>query len=637
MKIPPIFSSPKRLRFSVFLAFLILLSVLFLPFFFFSSKEGSERIARLPPGETGAFYFSGSKPAPSAASQKETVQAAFDEFADRIFKEELSAASTLDLHYIVTDPESCGIETGPPTLGTFRLTNLIQGNAEAKAVKAQLEEFDVSSLAFDQQVLYDTLMETLDAALMAEGLELYEQPLSPTIGVQAQLPILLAEYEFNCKADIENYLALLEQLDQYYGQLLEFEFQKADAGLGLSDEGIDAIAASCEGYLIPPEENFLTESFDARLETFSGGQSAKDNADSLTDEETAAYRARHILAIQEHFVPAYELLIDGLLSLKGRGIQDGGLAGYQNGKQYYEYLVRSGPGLSYSIPELKKALARRMEEDLQTMKQLYETDPNFDGSGSFTLTEPVAILEDLKKQMEESFPEIPDTEKSAVDYEIRYVPEYLESVLSPAFYLTSPIDAPSRNTIYINNGYSDSTEDLYTTLAHEGFPGHLYQTAYHRVHSVHPLASLLSCSGANEGWATYVENLACLFDNGLSSEAGTYRACLRSFSLCAYSLLDIGVHYDGWTKEQAARFIRTWFEAGDSAVDSLWQTIVSSPANYLEYAGGYVEIMEMRAEAEAALGPRFSEKDFHTFLLDLGPVPFSVTRKYFSMWLGAQG
>src|SRR5699024_7370640 len=115
------------------------------------------------------------------------------------------------------------------------------------------------------------------------------------------------------------------------------------------------------------------------------------------------------------------------------------------GKQYYEYLVRSGPGLSYSIPELKKALARRMEEDLQTMKQLYETDPNFDGSDSFTLTEPVAILEDLKKQMEESFPEIPDTEKSAVDYEIRYVPEYLESVLSPAFYLTSPIDDPSRN------------------------------------------------------------------------------------------------------------------------------------------------------------------------------------------------
>ena len=130
------------------------------------------------------------------------------------------------------------------------------------------------------------------------------------------------------------------------------------------------------------------------------------------------------------------------------------------------------------------------------MKQLYETDPSFDGSGSFTLTEPAAILENLKKQMEESFPEIPDAEKSAVDYEIRYVPEYLESVLSPAFYLTSPIDDPSRNTIYINNGYSDSTEDLYTTLAHEGFPGHLYQTAYHRVHSVHPLASLLSCSGA---------------------------------------------------------------------------------------------------------------------------------------------
>ena len=134
------------------------------------------------------------------------------------------------------------------------------------------------------------------------------------------------------------------------------------------------------------------------------------------------------------------------------------------------------------------------------------------------------------------------------------------------------------------------------TLAHEGFPGHLYQTVYSSFHAESPLAAILSCSGANEGWATYVENLACQFDNGLPEGAGQYRACLRSFSLCAYGLLDIGIHYDGWSKEQAAQFIQTWFQAEESVTDEIWQTILDAPANYLEYAGGYVELMEMREE-----------------------------------------
>ena len=68
-------------------------------------------------------------------------------------------------------------------------------------------------------------------------------------------------------------------------------------------------------------------------------------------------------------------------------------------------------------------------------------------------------------------------------------------------------------------------------------------------------------------------------------------------------------------------------------MEELWQTLIDNPTNYLEYAGGYVEIMEMREEAEKKPGNRFSAKEFHKFLLDLGPVPFPVTRKYFKLWL----
>ena len=268
-----------------------------------------------------------------------------------------------------------------------------------------------------------------------------------------------------------------------------------------------------------------------------------------------------------------------------------------------------------------------MQKDLETISSLSKkTGPDL----SFRLTDPPAILADLQTQMSGDFPVLSEASKK---YEIRYVPAQLESTLSPAFYLTAPLDDPTKNVIYINNGSTSAKDELYPTLAHEGFPGHLYQTVYFREHTRNPLAALLTCSGANEGWATYVEQLSYFYDNGLSAETSAYQAAMRSFSLCFHSLLDIGINYDGWSKDRAAAFVRTCFDADDALVEELWQTLIDNPANYLEYAGGYVEILEMREEAEKKLGNRFSAKEFHKFLLDLGPVPFSVTRKYFTLWL----
>ena len=460
---------------------------------------------------------------------------------------------------------------------------------------------------------------------MGRGLELYEQPLAPTIGVQAQLPILLAEYSFHSLKDVEDYLDLLSQTDAYYAQILEFENQKADAGLGPSDATIDRILESCESYRIDPDQNFLTETFAARL-------AALEQEVPLTPEQKADLHSRHLSAIQGHFIPAYEAMIQGMTALKGRGINDGGLAGARDGKQYYEYLVKTGPGLSYTVPELKEALKARIQKDYEALGRILRETPAAGlENASFSLTDPQAILLDLQEQMKGLFPEL-----SQCGYEVRQVPSCLEASLSPAFYLTAPVDDRDQNVIYINGGSTDSRKDLYTTLAHEGFPGHLYQTVYSRTHAKTPLSALLSCSGANEGWATYVENIACTFDNGLSRAAGKYRAHMRSLSLCVHGLLDIGINYDGWDEARAGEFIRSCFQADDQTVRELWQVMIDNPANYLEYCGGYIEYMDMREQAEAALGSRFSPLDFHKLLLDLGPVPFSVIRPRFTAWLEEQ-
>lgn len=580
---------------------------------------GPERISLY--GQTGEFYSSDT---PSESSLTEP-QKDFNDFCDSVFREEMSEASTLDLHYTLLNPEAYGIEAGEATLGTFSLTEMAKDNDSVRNIRERLCAFDRALLTENQTLVYDALFSVLDTSLMAEGLELYEQPLAPTIGVQAQLPILLAEYSFRSLKDVEDYLSLLSQIDTYYDQILVFENQKADAGLGPSDASIDEILKSCESYRIDPESNFLTETFQSRLDSLEGTV-------PLTDAQRSDLDSRHRAAIRDHFIPAYEALIKGMTALKGRGINEGGLSGCKDGQKYYEYLLKSGPGLSYSVPELKSALSDRMKKDYEAIGRILAENPSLDyQNAAFSLTDPEAILSDLKTQMAEDFPKLSDC-----GYEIRYVPEYLESSLSPAFYLTAPLDDIDRNIIYINNGYSDSTDSLYTTLAHEGFPGHLYQTVYSRTHAETPLLSILSCSGANEGWATYVENYACAFDNGLPKAVGKYRALVRSFSLCVHGLLDIGINYDGWSKEQAGQFISSCFHVDDDTVTELWQVMIDNPTNYLEYCGGYVEYMEMREQAEEALGDRFSPLDFHRFLLDIGPVPFSVIRPRFAEWLREQ-
>ncbi len=567
----------------------------------------------------------------AAQSTSTAAQRAFDVFCGEVFREEMEDADTLDLHYTLQNPAAYGIEPGDASLGTYSLTEMISDNRGIRELLGRLWTHDRAELTADQQITYDALEETLRTSLSAEGLELYEQPLAPTIGVQAQLPILLAEYAFDSAADIEDYLEILSQIDRYYGEILTFEQQKADAGLGPSDASIDAIVESCRSYLIDPEENFLTETFDARLKELDARLTGTASEEPLSEKQKMDYRARHNAVIREHFLPAYQMLIEGMKAFRGRGINDGGLVHYKDGREYYEYLVACGPGLSLSVDELKDTLRARMQEDYEEIQELSARYPGLETraqTAQFSLTDPEEILEDLKIKMQADFPDL-----GGCDYEIRYVPKYLESSLSPAFYLTAPLDDTDRNVIYINNGSTDASGSRYTTLAHEGFPGHLYQTVYSRRHADTPLRAILSCSGTNEGWATYVEDYASMLDNGLPDGVGAYRARLRSFSLCVHSLLDIGINYDGWAKAQTAEFVGAFFEVDEGTVDMLWQTMIDNPANYLEYCGGYIEIMEMRDEAETALGEKFSLREFHTFLLDVGPVSFPVMRRSFEQWL----
>lgn len=550
------------------------------------------------------------------------TQADFDQMMDDLFLSEVDN-SLITLHYTLADPSAFGITNYDRTLGAYTVEDTQDAINKAKAVKVQLDDFDKRLLREDQLLTHTILSSYLNTMLTSEGMELYEQPLSSSLGIQAQLPILLSEYTFYSKQDVEDYLSLLASIDAYYASIAAYEKERADAGLGLCDISLERIIQSCNAYLIDADHSFMAETFAERLNQVEG----------LTQEEKDTYIARNHAAIDEHFVPAYQNLIDSLTLLKGTGVNDKGLCHYPEGKKYYQYLVNSYTGTSFQdIPSLKTAISTQMMDDLNAMDELLAKNPGLAKkmySYSFTLTDPNQILENLRSQCQNDFPAIDDYVCN-----IKNVPKALEGTLSPAFYLTVPIDRPQDNSIYINNGSTNTNRNLYSTLAHEGYPGHMYQTLYFNNQNTANIRKLLSFSSYSEGWATYVEYYSYGLDNGLDKDLGELLKYNAAFTLSLYAILDISIHYEGWDLNQMSEYLNHYFRISDnSVISTIYYDIVENPANYLEYYVGYLEILNMQKEAQKTLGAGYRNLDFNRFLLDIGPAPFSVIRPYFNQWL----
>lgn len=565
-------------------------------------------------------------PSLSRPASAENSQTLFEELTGDIFREN-AASSILDRHYLMAEPENFNLSKPESLYGNADLEGLQKSSDAIAGYLDRLNAIDPDSLSPEDQLDYQILKAYLETESTCQGLELYTQPLAPTIGVQAQLPILLAEYEFYREEDIDDYFSLLEGLGAYFDQILSLEQEKASQGLMMSDDAIDRVLDSCEPYLDSSENCVLAGTFLERLDRLNGLDSAKKED----------YVRRHEELIRTAFVPAYEKLMEGLSGLKGSGKVQGGLCRYPDGREYYRYLVYSSTYTSCrDVTTLRKTIERRIERDFRELasivtrrQDLLDSLPDV----SFAFTEPHEILRHLMEQTALSYP-APICE----DYTIRYVPKALEPVLSPAFYLTPPIDRDGSNTIYINQGSASSGQDhLFTTLAHEGYPGHLYQTTYFLSTDPSPFRHLLSFGAYTEGWATYVEMESYQMDESLDQDLARLLALNSSITLGLHAYIDIMVNDQGWDISQIHNFITSYYDDPDQEFSAaLYEAMVDNPSNYLEYYVGYLEFSDMREKAEEALGEAFDLMEFHRFLLDTGPAPFSVLRKGLERWIQEQ-
>lgn len=533
----------------------------------------------------------------------------FSEFCTTLFREEMKS-NTMNLHFTLKDPKAAGIDSYEITLGSLSGDSPHNQARQLKKLSEELKKYSHRSLKGKDRLTCRLLSDYISRQQNLAAYPYYDEPLTPSGGVTSQLPVLLAEYTFRNTRDIKDYLGLLSQMDTYFLGILDYEQKKADAGLFMSDEACVKVIEGCEVFTEHPDDNFLIDTFSNRLNAMDG----------LTDTQKNAYLKQHSKVLSDHVIPAYRQMIKGLTMLLGRGHNNWGLCNFPEGKAYYEAVVSADTGCDDSVEDLFSQITKARREDLTFCQNLLEKNPKLASQSpkpDAALKEENAMLSRLQKEILTDFPAPPQTE-----VEICHVDPALSEYLAPAFYITAPIDDISHNRIYINDAKNDTDIYYFTTLAHEGYPGHLYQTICTSSYGAPEVRSLINYPGYTEGWATYTE-MQAFYYAGLDPDLASLLQHNQAATLSLYATADIGIHYFGWEKEKNAAF---WSEYGvdDTAtVNKITDLILEEPGNYLKYYVGYLKFRQMR-EQLALENKSFSVSAFHEAILRTGPSPFSV-------------
>ena len=563
----------------------------------------------------------------------------FRQVTENFFTSSL-AGDSLSLHYTLADPSPWLEGPSPATLPVYFRENRQRSAAVMENLLTSLWKINPEKLNEQDAYTLSLLISWLENELAGAQCEYFEEPLSPTSGMHLEIPVLLAEYAFRSREDLEDYLEILESVPDYLKGLGEYEKEKAAAGLFMTEEDAAEVVRQCDAILdealLESGTHFLQTTFVERLDRLI-------ELGEVEADDREKYVLENDRLLKTAAAPAFEALGDTIFLLSGSGLYEGGLGRISGGIVYYTYLLKRNTGSSRTPEEITNLLSGQLQADIQKLQELsgrYQqlTGHTPDSASTlfpFPFEDTQEILTDLQQRMQDDFPPLSSLTDAPVSCTAKTVSESLRNYTSPAFYLIPPLDDLTKNVIYINPASTRPGLELYTTLAHEGYPGHLYQTVYSRLYensiTDNPVRGVLSFNGFVEGWAYYVENISygyaadVLLENG-GTEADQVLVqllCLeRNLQINLYCLLDLSIHYYGAEREDIFRSLAAFGISDTTTAGAIYDYIRREPTTYLKYYLSYLEILSLKEEAQELWKEQYSDLRFHTFLLQTGPSDF---------------
>lgn len=541
-------------------------------------------------------------------------QEKFQRYTISFFKENASA-NEITMHYLLENPEKYGLKKSKSLYGKMKKEDVLNEKNKISDEIKKLKKFRKKELTRKQQNTYEVLMDYLSRQEKLAMYPYYERVLGKSSGQQVQILLTLSEYRLKNEQNIKSYFKLLRGLNAYFDSLIEYSKEQVKRNLFISDESLEETLKQIKS-VTTQKDNMLAATFNLRISEVKGINAATKKQ----------YCRENKKIVKMEVIPAYERLYSHLQALKGNGKNKNGLYYYKNGKDYYEALVAQKTGSAKTVEEMIEISDQTIEKCLRKLIKLQKKYPNIinryrkSKKNIKIVQNSQKVLNKLRQKMVKYYPKAPK-----VSCKIKYVHKTMEEYTSPAFYMVPAVDSYKENVIYINKS---QTAELYPTLAHEGYPGHLYQNVYYAAKGDDPVRYLLDYPGYSEGYATYVEGFSySMMDaEGYGDIYQQMNMEMYEYNLALCSRVDFGVHYEGWKKKDVRAYLRS-FGMEKSQADELFQMIIENPANYLSYYIGYQEFHELLTDYKNKAGKQYNLKAYHTQILDAGPCSFDILRK----------
>lgn len=559
---------------------------------------------------------------PAAASEQDT-QAEFDAYLDQIYADWVSE-NPFQIHFYLEHPEEYGIEITSYTLMDY---SEYDDDAIAAYEKKQEEEiatlkaFDKTKLTRQQQMLYDKLLDQFDLNAKYNDMFDFSSLIGGSSGIVNSLADNFQNYLFIEKKDVEDYLKFLADIPNYIDYAINYTNEYAEYDLVPSKYMLQVNIETIDE-LVSGDTNVFLQGFDKKIE----------EASYLSDEERAQFQSENKELVEQVVNPAFEKLKTQLTEWKDTLNDWKGVGEYAEGKDYYQYLIETTAGVSMDAEELYEYLGGKLDETMKRFLELLDKEDISNGyqesNYGFEEKTPYEILDALRSYTQENFPTINDP-----GYQVEELPKSLRSDSVLAYYVTPQSDNDTINQICLNpDALGDDLGVLYETLAHEGYPGHLYCINYIKQQGWHPVNSLVSNLGFDEGWAEYAARLS-LDSWGLDPDMMEVVFLDQEINYLLMGLSDIGVNYASWSIDEVYNLWKSYFEM-DNAEDvrNIYDTCLAEPATILSYSVGYFQICDLEEEVKTLQGDAFDHNQFVEELLSVGSGSFDLIREYVLEW-----
>lgn len=532
----------------------------------------------------------------------------FEKWMDKQFKETLED-DYLEQHYDVVDYASFGMKKGKLDWGSVSYAQYEEDLQEINEYLDELNSFDYDSLSEFEKVYYDNLKHTAECVkVMNEhpDLEWYFMPGNP---INDNLVTNMLEFVFRSEEDVQDYLVLLADMDRFLLEAVSFTEEQAARGYFMQDNACDETIEMLLAFTDKVDDNALIQEFNTKM-------------DKLEIESVEEYKEQNAKIVKEEIIPAWNEAAERLEALKGTADESQvSYLAYDGGKEYYEALLKYKSSSNYSVEEIWNKLWDYFEVAQEDFFDAYEQDKNAGVyeyiSYEYENLEPTEVLQIHEENMYRYVPYGPE-----VSYTATFLDESVANDSIIAYYVNPPIDAIYDNVIKINPHLAGDDQDtLWTTMAHEGFPGHCYQNTYFLASNPHPIAITYNMIGYGEGWAMHTELYSYEwlgFEHESTAEIAKYDSVITGYVLACLS--DIGIQYYGWDVEDMAQFYSEVY-----GQDIIADQVISSfkyygyrPGLLIPYGFGMAEMETVQHRAKEALGANYSDIELNTVILNYG-------------------